>query len=46
MVSILVPSIDQPAEAAIVKRTNSTISDQTSSRPQDSHAPLVLVNDD
>ncbi|KAF1769079.1 hypothetical protein GCK72_000892 [Caenorhabditis remanei] len=46
MVSILVPSIDQPAEAAIVKRTNSTISDQTSVRPQDSHAPLVRVNDD
>uniref|UniRef100_A0A1I7TKT0 LAM_G_DOMAIN domain-containing protein n=1 Tax=Caenorhabditis tropicalis TaxID=1561998 RepID=A0A1I7TKT0_9PELO len=46
MVSILVPSIDQPAEAAIVKRTNSTISDQVSSRNQESHAPLVLVNDD
>ncbi|CAP24962.2 Protein CBR-BAM-2 [Caenorhabditis briggsae] len=46
MVSILVPSIDQPAEAAIVKRTNSTISDQTAPRHQDSHAPLVTVNDD
>ncbi|CAI2305263.1 unnamed protein product [Caenorhabditis sp. 36 PRJEB53466] len=47
MVSILVPSIDQPAEAAIVKRTHSNASDQIPSRrAADSHAPLVLVNDD
>lgn len=46
MVSILVPSMDMPAEAAIVKRTHSNASDQLTARPAESHAPLVKVNDD
>ncbi|CAI5438747.1 unnamed protein product [Caenorhabditis angaria] len=44
MVSILVPSIDQPAEAAIVKRPSSSVS--ADAKLSDTHAPLVKVNDD